>query len=193
MTTTSPVQASDEPMRAAFWKFIATLPTPVQDNISTSEARGESVTAKAFESGYRAALKAQPAPTEAQGELQDAAAAVVARWESPKWKDEPHTVVFIERLRKALDAGAQSALKTAETRMDSGAPAGGGIAAQGEDSARLDALASEIEAMAPAHDRGCFGKRSDFDHYAEGHEYARKAAAARIREFAAVPQPQEQS
>jgi hypothetical protein len=65
--------------------------------------------------------------------------------------------------------------------------------AQDEDSARLDALASEIEGMAPAHDRGCFGKRSDFDHYAEGHEYARKAAAARIREFSAAPQPQEQS
>ena len=58
MTTdqSPPAQASDEPMRSAFWKFIATLPTPVQDNISTSEARGESITAKAFESGYRAAL-----------------------------------------------------------------------------------------------------------------------------------------
>lgn len=62
-------QAVDEPMRQAFWRFIATLPTPVQDNISTSEERGESITAKAFESGYHAALKAQPAPTEAaQGE-----------------------------------------------------------------------------------------------------------------------------
>lgn len=70
-------------------------------------------------------------------ELHAAAAAVVARWDSPKWKDEPHTAVFIDRLRKALSAGAGSAHETSETRMDSGAPAGAGLAVQGEDSARL--------------------------------------------------------
>lgn len=84
----------------------------------------------------RAALKAQPAPTDAQGELQAAAAAVVARWDSPKWKDEPHTAVFIDRLRNALgDAGITASVapvkspendtKPGETRMNSGAPGAG--------------------------------------------------------------------
>ena len=34
--------------------------------------------------------------------LRAAAEAVVARWDSPKWKDEPHTAVFIDQLRAAL-------------------------------------------------------------------------------------------
>ena len=76
-------------MRAAFWKFIATLPTPMQDNISTSVARGESLTAKAFESGYLAALKAQPAPTEARGE--DSAGLAAA------WKLKPRATADVER------------------------------------------------------------------------------------------------
>ena len=46
-------------------------------------------------------------------------------------------------------------------------------------------LATHVEALAPAHDRSCFGKQSDFDHYAEGHEYARKAAAECVRKFGA--------
>ena len=36
--------------------------------------------------------------------LQKAAQAVIARWDSPAWKDQPHTGVYIEELRKALDA-----------------------------------------------------------------------------------------
>lgn len=35
-------------------------------------------------------------------ELRAAAAAVVARWDSPKWKDEKPTADFIARLRRAL-------------------------------------------------------------------------------------------
>lgn len=35
-------------------------------------------------------------------EIIEAAEAIVARWYSPKWKDEPHTAVCIERLRAAL-------------------------------------------------------------------------------------------
>ncbi len=35
-------------------------------------------------------------------EIIDAAEAVVARWYTPKWKDEQHTAVFINRLRDAL-------------------------------------------------------------------------------------------
>jgi hypothetical protein len=66
-----------------------------------------------------AAIKAQPATTEASDELRAAAAAVVARWDTPKWKDEKPTADFIARLRRALE----------------GVPS-----AQGEDSARLDAL-----------------------------------------------------
>ena len=40
----------------------------------------------------------------AERELIEAAESVVARWYTPKWKDEPHTAVFIERLRAALAA-----------------------------------------------------------------------------------------
>lgn len=39
--------------------------------------------------------------------LREAAQAVVDRWDSPKWKDEPHTAVFIVRLRAALAAPVQ--------------------------------------------------------------------------------------
>lgn len=35
-------------------------------------------------------------------ELRAAAQAVVERWDSPKWKEQPHTAGFIDRLRKAL-------------------------------------------------------------------------------------------
>lgn len=35
-------------------------------------------------------------------ELLEASEAVVARWDSPLWKDQPHTGVFIERLRAAI-------------------------------------------------------------------------------------------
>lgn len=34
--------------------------------------------------------------------LQEAAKAVVERWDSPKWKDLPHTAEFIDALRTAL-------------------------------------------------------------------------------------------
>jgi hypothetical protein len=36
--------------------------------------------------------------------LQQAAQAVVDRWDSPLWKDQPHTSVYIAELRKALEA-----------------------------------------------------------------------------------------
>ena len=36
--------------------------------------------------------------------LQKAAQAVIDRWDSPAWKDQPHTAEYIEELRKALDA-----------------------------------------------------------------------------------------
>lgn len=35
--------------------------------------------------------------------LQQAAQAVIDRWDSPAWKDRPHTAEYIEGLRKALD------------------------------------------------------------------------------------------
>jgi len=45
-----------------------------------------------------------PSPSTAPevDEVCAAAEAVVSRWDSPKWKDEPHTAVFIDRLRRAL-------------------------------------------------------------------------------------------
>ena len=36
--------------------------------------------------------------------LQQAAKAMIDRWESPDWKDTPHTAHYIAELRKALDA-----------------------------------------------------------------------------------------
>ena len=36
--------------------------------------------------------------------LQKAAQALINRWDSPAWKDQPHTADYIEELRKALDA-----------------------------------------------------------------------------------------
>lgn len=35
-------------------------------------------------------------------ELLEASEAVVARWDSPLWKDQPHTGVFINQLRNAI-------------------------------------------------------------------------------------------
>lgn len=49
-----------------------------------------------------AAARPQPAPSS----LITAAQAVVDRWDSPKWKDLPHTGEFIDKLREAI-AGAQ--------------------------------------------------------------------------------------
>ena len=37
-------------------------------------------------------------------ELIAAAEAVIKRWDSPNWSNQPHTAVFIERLRKAVEA-----------------------------------------------------------------------------------------
>jgi hypothetical protein len=37
-------------------------------------------------------------------ELVDAAKAVIERWESPLWKNLPHTGEYIHRLRQAVDA-----------------------------------------------------------------------------------------
>ena len=35
-------------------------------------------------------------------ELLEAAEAIVARWDSPLWKDQPHTGTFIDQLRAAI-------------------------------------------------------------------------------------------
>lgn len=55
-----------------------------------------------------AAWNRRPAPA---SDLRAAAQAVVDRWDSPQWKDEPHTAEFINRLRRALEAvGGDDAL-----------------------------------------------------------------------------------
>ena len=36
-------------------------------------------------------------------QLCEASQAVVARWDSPKWKEQEHTGVFIDKLRQALE------------------------------------------------------------------------------------------
>jgi len=43
--------------------------------------------------------------------LQKAAQAVIERWDSPAWKDQPHTANYIAELRKALDAELQQAVE----------------------------------------------------------------------------------
>lgn len=40
----------------------------------------------------------------ALAELREVGRAVVDRWDSPKWKDQPHTAEFINKLRAAIDA-----------------------------------------------------------------------------------------
>lgn len=35
-------------------------------------------------------------------ELLEASEAIVARWDSPLWKDQPHTGTFIDQLRAAI-------------------------------------------------------------------------------------------
>lgn len=42
-------------------------------------------------------------------ELRQAAQAVVDRWDTPLWKDAPHTAEFIDRLRAALARSGQAA------------------------------------------------------------------------------------
>lgn len=56
---------------------------------------------------YTAPLASKEAsPSAAEPELIAAARAVVARWHSPKWKDEAHTAEFIQRLERALPPSA---------------------------------------------------------------------------------------
>lgn len=42
--------------------------------------------------------------------LQKAAQAMIDRWDSPAWKDQPHTAEYVNELRKALDAELQQAV-----------------------------------------------------------------------------------
>ena len=43
--------------------------------------------------------------------LQKAAQALIERWDSPAWKDQPHTAEYIAELRKALDAEIAQAVE----------------------------------------------------------------------------------
>ena len=43
--------------------------------------------------------------------LQKAAQALIERWDSPAWKDQPHTANYIAELRKALDAEIAQAVE----------------------------------------------------------------------------------
>lgn len=55
-----------------------------------------------FPFGPEVFIDAAPTPPTNTDELREAARAVVERWDSPLWKDLPHTGTFIDRLRKAL-------------------------------------------------------------------------------------------
>lgn len=45
-----------------------------------------------------------PDATKRRDDLLDAARALVARWDTPSWKDAEHTGVFINKLRAAIAA-----------------------------------------------------------------------------------------
>jgi len=47
--------------------------------------------------------------------LQKAAQAVIDRWDSPAWKDQPHTAEYIAELRRALDAEIAQAVEPVAT------------------------------------------------------------------------------
>lgn len=64
-----------------------------------------------FDGIHQTAYFARPVPAEpVNARLLDAARAVVARWETPLWKDAPATAGFIYELRNAI-AAAESAPK----------------------------------------------------------------------------------
>ena len=50
---------------------------------------------------------AQPADAPALPALIEAAEAVIQRWDSPLWKDLPHTATYIDRLRAAIAAAKE--------------------------------------------------------------------------------------
>ena len=54
--------------------------------------------------------------------LQQAAQAVITRWNSQAWKDQPHTAHYIEELRKALDAELAQSVEPAahRSKLESG-------------------------------------------------------------------------
>lgn len=54
---------------------------------------------------------AQPVQPSGAGELRAAAQALVECWDTPLWKDVPHTAVFINRLRAALSKAASEGAK----------------------------------------------------------------------------------
>jgi len=57
--------------------------------------------------------------------LQKAAQALIERWDSPAWKDQPHTAEYILTLRKALDAEIAQAVEPVarvESIMANGRP-----------------------------------------------------------------------
>lgn len=66
-----------------------------------------------FRIGVQAELYARPIPAErpVNARLLSAARAVVARWETPLWKDAPATAGFIYELRDAIAVCAESAPK----------------------------------------------------------------------------------
>lgn len=49
--------------------------------------------------------------------LQQAAQAVIDRWDSPSWKDQPHTSVYIAELRKAIADEQAQAVEPASTSL----------------------------------------------------------------------------
>ena len=50
--------------------------------------------------------------------LQQAAQAMIDRWDSTDWKDTPHTAHYVDELRKALDAELQQSVEPEVLMVD---------------------------------------------------------------------------
>ena len=90
------------------WRISGESATIVQTDDRAINSEGGVLIARALgypNSGYF------PSDDEATGnaaliaaapELLEAAEGIVSRWDSPLWKDQPHTGIFIDRLRAAI-------------------------------------------------------------------------------------------
>lgn len=70
-----------------------------------------------------------PASTEREADLLTklravvyAASAVIERWDSPKWKDEPHTAEFINRLRAAVNVASSNSIAAPKLDVEADLP-----------------------------------------------------------------------
>jgi len=90
------------------WRISGESATTVQADYRAINSEGGVLIATALgypNSGYFPSddeATANAALIAAAPELLEAAEGIVSRWDSPLWKDQPHTGIFIDRLRAAI-------------------------------------------------------------------------------------------